>query len=697
MNNINEGQTYVDKINLQKEIEAFLSYLVENSSTENIPEIKFIDNDIDNASTIFGKTAFYDPNDNSITLYTEGRHPSDLLKSLAHEYLHHIQNQEGRLQNITTDNIEEDDNLKELEREAYEYSGLMFRKYKDSKKNKKLQKEYKEYVLTELFEKDLPNIKKISSTQYIVGNGNDIEAKYFFIRKDDTFKNWSINWSFTNNNSNTTQEAWKQVTATSYKILQDFINNKNPFSISISGNGNMDANQKNNIYKSESYLEKLTNLLNNKYRVDNSDEDMVVLNLIESKCKEGIIKRMDIMNESYEQALNYWQNGDLNAKGGGDRWSAIQHKVKREVLQEVYQIDENYNIPINCNPKPKSNNDLYEHLTHIVGEIKLNPSNSVDKEGGLLEGYFQVGDIKYKYKIYEIDNLYNDGKSFYNIYFHPENQPISESLNNTSKENYIRILNTMYKIILDFINKEKPNYIGISSFDNDFSRNYHTVYNNLSRHNGIPGYIRKNSNLEFETDKGEKGRFIVFKRVENFSDGKDPYGLNQYARELIKELFSEEEQKYQIYVDMDEVLVAFDDGFKEKFGEAPSTYEKKYGMNDLVDKINQQDIDFWNNLKWTFNGKPLWNYIKKYNPIIITAPSGKNSEIGKRRWVNYNLGAQVPIIFAQADEKAKYSGKNKILVDDLSSTIYNWIDKGGIGIHYISAFDTVNKLKELGI
>ena len=42
-------------------------------------------------------------------------------------------------------------------------------------------------------------------------------------------KNWSINWSFTNNNINKSPDAWKQVTATSYKILQDFINEKKTY------------------------------------------------------------------------------------------------------------------------------------------------------------------------------------------------------------------------------------------------------------------------------------------------------------------------------------------------------------------------------------------------------------------------------------------------------------------------------------
>ena len=135
---INEGQTY-SEINIEEEIENILTYLRDNGEfSGDAPRLVIIDDDVENARLFDGKTAYFNPNDDTITLYSEGRHPSDILKSWLHELKHYIQNQEGRLQNITTDNITEDDNLAELEREAYEFSGMMFRKYKDSKKAKKI-------------------------------------------------------------------------------------------------------------------------------------------------------------------------------------------------------------------------------------------------------------------------------------------------------------------------------------------------------------------------------------------------------------------------------------------------------------------------------------------------------------------------------------------------------------------------------
>lgn len=112
------------------------NYASENGyNIEPLPDVKFIDNDIENANDLLGRTAYYDPNNRSITLYTLNRHPKDVLRSYAHELIHHIQNLEDRLQNISTDNINEDEYLKELEREAYEKGNLLLRGWENALKN----------------------------------------------------------------------------------------------------------------------------------------------------------------------------------------------------------------------------------------------------------------------------------------------------------------------------------------------------------------------------------------------------------------------------------------------------------------------------------------------------------------------------------------------------------------------------------
>jgi len=119
--------------------ESFLSlskFMIDNGmKIQPLPKVKIISDDEENASDFLGKTAYYNPNDRSITLYTKDRHPKDICRSFSHEMVHHEQNLDGRLNNINTTNTNEDGALPEIEREAYEKGNMMFRNWEDSIKN----------------------------------------------------------------------------------------------------------------------------------------------------------------------------------------------------------------------------------------------------------------------------------------------------------------------------------------------------------------------------------------------------------------------------------------------------------------------------------------------------------------------------------------------------------------------------------
>ena len=97
--------------------------------------------DQDNAGRMLGKTAYYDPENRQIVLYTDGRHPKDILRSLSHELVHHAQNCRG---DFTRDNptyegyAQKDPHLREMEREAYEKGNLIFRDFEDLIKTGKI-------------------------------------------------------------------------------------------------------------------------------------------------------------------------------------------------------------------------------------------------------------------------------------------------------------------------------------------------------------------------------------------------------------------------------------------------------------------------------------------------------------------------------------------------------------------------------
>jgi len=112
-------------------IKTLTQFMDENIDIRPLPKVKFIDDEA-NASKVLGKTAHYDPQNCAITLYITDRHPKDILRSFAHEMIHHMQNMQGRLGNISTQNINQDDNLKGLEEEAYQLGNIMLRSWENS-------------------------------------------------------------------------------------------------------------------------------------------------------------------------------------------------------------------------------------------------------------------------------------------------------------------------------------------------------------------------------------------------------------------------------------------------------------------------------------------------------------------------------------------------------------------------------------
>jgi len=129
---LNENATYSNHIDYKDKIIELTQYYRSKYPEYPLPKLKLIHGDSSNAKNFFGKTAYYDPNTQTIVLYTEGRHPKDIARSYSHEYIHHIQNVENRLGNITTQNTNEDDHLQNLEKEAYLDGNINFRNWTDS-------------------------------------------------------------------------------------------------------------------------------------------------------------------------------------------------------------------------------------------------------------------------------------------------------------------------------------------------------------------------------------------------------------------------------------------------------------------------------------------------------------------------------------------------------------------------------------
>ena len=177
---------------------------------------------------------------------------------------------------------------------------------------------------------------------------------------------------------------------------------------------------------------------------------------------------------------------------------------------------------------------------------------------------------------------------------------------------------------------------------------------------------------------------------------KDPFGITAYALELARGLQEQEETKYKIYVDMDGVLVDFDGGYEKLTGMTTREADKK-GPEFFWKPISKAGAKWWITLNWMSDGKQLWDYVKKYNPELLSAPSREEaSKMGKRIWVKRELpGAK--LILRSADKKQEFASPTSILIDDREKNIEQWEAAGGIGILHTDAASTIKKLKELGL
>lgn len=158
------------------------------------------------------------------------------------------------------------------------------------------------------------------------------------------------------------------------------------------------------------------------------------------------------------------------------------------------------------------------------------------------------------------------------------------------------------------------------------------------------------------------------------------------------------DNNYTIFCDMDGVLVDFEQGYLDLTG-IDIKNQFVQGDEKFWSPLSDAGAKFWATLNWMPDGKLLWQFIKKYKPNILSAPSkDRSSEIGKKAWCKIHIPNQYDkIILVPSWKKKDYSGTNKILIDDRKENISDWKNSGGIGILHTSAVKTIFELKKLGI
>jgi len=118
---------------LKSLIKQFMPFAQKQIGFENPPRL-FLRRDGQNAKNPLGKTAFYDPNNMSVTLYITGRHPKDILRSLGHELVHHKQNCDGKFSDsddMGPGYAQKDPHLRQMEQEANRDGSMCLRDFED--------------------------------------------------------------------------------------------------------------------------------------------------------------------------------------------------------------------------------------------------------------------------------------------------------------------------------------------------------------------------------------------------------------------------------------------------------------------------------------------------------------------------------------------------------------------------------------
>lgn len=133
------NNTSLDLRELEAKVDEFYPYSKETLGFNRDPESLNFISDPENAQDMLGKTAYYDPDSFSITIYTDNRHPKDMLRSISHELVHHAQNLRGEFKNMTEleeGYAQDNEHMRKMEEEAYSLGNLVFRDWEDKRKNK---------------------------------------------------------------------------------------------------------------------------------------------------------------------------------------------------------------------------------------------------------------------------------------------------------------------------------------------------------------------------------------------------------------------------------------------------------------------------------------------------------------------------------------------------------------------------------
>ena len=162
-----------------------------------------------------------------------------------------------------------------------------------------------------------------------------------------------------------------------------------------------------------------------------------------------------------------------------------------------------------------------------------------------------------------------------------------------------------------------------------------------------------------------------------------------------------------IYFDMDGVLADFNRGQSEilKIKVIPQE-NKKEGDDDLLFSKMREHDHFYYMLKPIDGSLDLFMKVyDKYKDrcrILTGVPKEKrgitNAKIDKKAWVEKYLGKDIVVNTVLRKEKMEFvRNKGSILIDDFSTNIKEWRERGGTAILFTTPEACMKELRDMGV
>lgn len=131
----------ISKKQFIQQLKKLLKYMMSRLNIKDPPSKLILKNSKENAKSPWGYTGNYNPEDKSITLFITDRHHVDILRSFAHEVIHHWQNENGQLIHGGMESVGPESNdpqyaqknchLRKMEKQAYLLGNMIFRDFQD--------------------------------------------------------------------------------------------------------------------------------------------------------------------------------------------------------------------------------------------------------------------------------------------------------------------------------------------------------------------------------------------------------------------------------------------------------------------------------------------------------------------------------------------------------------------------------------